>query len=256
MLSQEAMVKEALENSDLFARYNLTEKAIVELEKVLQIYPDQIEVHRRILEISRKGFPERGAVAAAQLARIFAAYGDAETAGKYHAIASAKGALPEIPLPPPTASERVEEPAPPPPAPPEQPEAGTPMEFPISVITPEEPAAAEPEAPLPAEGSFDISPPEAANVPSAAPPPRPAPELDGQTMELDLSGDLEAIAKFGYDTPTPFVPEPVPPPPSESAVADGNSGTRRRARCVAGSGRGDSHFRNAFSGSRATAGFR
>ena len=211
---QEQIVKDALENSDLFARYNLTEKAIVELEKVLQIYPDQIEVHRRILEISRKGFPERGAVAAAHLARIFAAYGDAETAGKYHAIASAKGALPEIPLPPPTASERVEERAPPPSAPAEQSEAGTPMEFPISVITPEEPGAAEPEAPLPAEGSFDISSPEAANVPSAAPPPRPAPELDGQTMELDLSGDLEAIAKFGYDTPTPFVPEPVPPPPS------------------------------------------
>src|SRR5208282_1320374 len=61
--NQEAMVKEAFENSDLFARYNLTEKAIAELEKVLQIYPDQVNVHRRILEISRKGFPERGAAA-------------------------------------------------------------------------------------------------------------------------------------------------------------------------------------------------
>ncbi len=74
--NQEAMVKEALENSDLFARYNLPEKAIAELEKVLQIYPDQLDIHRRILEISRKGFPERGAVAAAQLARIFAEHGD------------------------------------------------------------------------------------------------------------------------------------------------------------------------------------
>ena len=99
--NQEAMVKEALENSDLFARYNLPEKAIAELEKVLQVYPDQIEIHRRILEISRKGFPERGAVAAAQLARIFAEHGDIETASKYQAIASAKGALQEIPLPPP-----------------------------------------------------------------------------------------------------------------------------------------------------------
>ena len=131
--NQEAMVKEALENSDLFARYNLPEKAIGELEKVLQVYPDQIELHRRILEISRKGFPERGAVAAAHLARIFAGYGDTETASKYQAIASAKGALQEIP--PPAAS-------------PGQPEAGAPMEFPISVITPEEPATAEPAPPL------------------------------------------------------------------------------------------------------------
>src|SRR5208337_1156549 len=37
--NQEAMVKEALENSDLFARYNLPEKAIAELEKVLRVYP-------------------------------------------------------------------------------------------------------------------------------------------------------------------------------------------------------------------------
>ena len=116
--NQEAMVKEALENSDLFARYNLTEKAIAELEKVLQIYPDQIEVHRRILEISRKGFPERGAVAAAQLARIFTEHGDHETASKYQAIASARGALHEIPLPPPPPGKKVEEPVTPPPAPP------------------------------------------------------------------------------------------------------------------------------------------
>src|ERR1019366_8088601 len=107
---QEAMVKEALENSDLFARYNLPEKAIAELERVLQAYPDQIEIHRRILEISRKGFPEKGSAAAAHLARIFTEHGDTETAGKYHAIASAEGAFDQIPLPGPPYGKPVEQP--------------------------------------------------------------------------------------------------------------------------------------------------
>ena len=212
---QEQMVKEALENSDLFSRYNLTEKAIVELEKVLQIYPDQVEIHRRILEISRKGFPERGAVAAAHLARIFAAYGDAETANKYQAIASAKGVMLEIPLPPPSAIEKVEEPAPPPSVPPERPEAETPTEFPISAITAEETAGGAPPAPLPVETPFDISRPEAPGIPPIVSIPPVAPEEAGQTLELDLSRDLEAMAKFGYETPTPFAPEQAAPPPVE-----------------------------------------
>ena len=45
-----AMVREALENSDLFSRYGLAEKATAELEKVLATYPDQVDIHRRILE--------------------------------------------------------------------------------------------------------------------------------------------------------------------------------------------------------------
>jgi tetratricopeptide (TPR) repeat protein len=206
------MVKEALENSDLFARYNLAEKAIAELDKVLQIYPDQIDLHRRILEISRKGFPERGAVAAAQLARIFTDHGDLETASKYHAIASAKGAMPEIPLPPPPPSKKVEEPVPLPPAPPERPEAGMTMEFPTPVIAPEAPVTAAAAPPV-EEVSFDLTPPEAPSEPPAAPPPPPV--LAEQTMELDLSGDLEAMAAFGFQAPAPPVPEPVAPPPLE-----------------------------------------
>jgi tetratricopeptide (TPR) repeat protein len=215
--NQEAVVKEALENSDLFARYNLTEKAIAELERVLQTYPDQVDIHRRILEISRKGFPERGAAAAAQLARIFTDRGDLETASKYHAIATAKGPLPEIPPPPPPPSKKVEEPVAPPPAPPDEPKAETTMEFQIPAIAPEEPpAAAAP--PPPAEISFDLTPPEAPSEPPDAP--LPPPVRAEQTMELDLSGDLENMAAFGFQPPAPSVPEPVAPPPVEIQIPE------------------------------------
>ena len=199
---QELMVKEALENSDLFSRYNLTEKAIVELEKVLQFYPDQIEVHRRILEISRKGFPERGAIAAAQLARIFRKRGDEELANKYHSIATAGGTLPELPLPAPSPSNKVKEPAaPPPPAP-----AAAPMEFPISPFAVEEPVAA-PETPPGTEFSFDVAPWGATGVetPAVPPPPQASP---GQTMELDLSDDLNALTTADLEAPDVAASEP------------------------------------------------
>jgi tetratricopeptide (TPR) repeat protein len=204
-VDQEAMVKEALENSDLFARYNLPEKAIAELEKALQVYPDQVDIHRRILEISCKGFPERVTAAAAQLARIFTEHGDHELASKYQAIVSAKGALPEIPLPPPPPVKKVEEPAPPQPAPPESPEIEKVSEFSILPITPEEPVTAA-AAPPREVASFEFIPPEA-----PAAPPLPPTQGD-QTMELDLSGELEAI---GFAAPAPSVPEPVAPPPVE-----------------------------------------
>ncbi len=207
-VDQEAMVKEAFENSDLFARYNLPEKAIAELEKVLQVYPDQIDVHRRILEISCKGFPERVAAAAAQLARIFAEQGDHEMAGKYQAIASAKGAPPEIPPPPPPPIKKVEEPVTPPPAPAERPEAGMVMEFPLSPITPEEPVPAA-AAPPPEAVAFDRTPSEA---PAAPPPPSTMAE---QIMELDLSGELEAIEGIGFEASAPSAPKAVAPPPAE-----------------------------------------
>jgi len=220
---QEMMVKEALENSDLFSRYNLTEKAIAELEKVLQIYPDQIEVHRRILEISRKGFPARGAAAAAQLSRIYNERGDTEMANKYHAIATAKGAMPDLPLPASPVSKKVEVPAPPPPPPPapvqaapSAPVAEAVNEFPINAVVPQDPAAA-PVAPPPAEFSFEPPPPAAPAIEPPAAPPAPL-VLNEQTMELDLSGDLEAMAAFGFDSPAAAEPEAVAPPPVEEPV--------------------------------------
>jgi tetratricopeptide (TPR) repeat protein len=217
---QKAMVHEALENSDLYARYNLTEKAINELEKVLRIYPDQGELHRRILEISRKGYPERGAMAAAELARIYTESGDHETASKYQAIASAKDALPEIPLPPLPSSNKVEEPATPPPTPPEGPEPGIPTEFPIPAVAPEEPAAAAPSAD---EVPFEPTP---ADAPADSPPPAVVTE---EAVELDLTGDLEAIGDTGVEVPVPAGPEPtsaprelVEPPtaPEQEAIPD------------------------------------
>ena len=214
--NQEAMVKDALENSDLFARYNLAEKAISELEKVLRVYPDQIEVNQRILEISRKGFPERGALAAAELVRIFTEHGDVEMASKYEALASAKGALHEIPPPPSSPTLQVEEPVTLPPAPPERPGAGMTTESPIPMIAPEEPVAA---APTPRQGEIasDLKPPpEAASEPPIAS--SPSPVLAEQVMELDLSGDLEAMAALGYQAPAPSVSEPVTPPPLEMTV--------------------------------------
>ena len=169
--NQEAMVKEALENSDLFARYNLTEKAIAELEKVLQIYPDQIDVHRRILEISRKGFPERGAVAAAQLARIFTEHGDhrdrrANTRPSRRQKAPCRRfrCLRLLPARKWKSLRRLHRPRS------ETPEAGKTMEFPIPAIAPEEPVAAAAPAPPPEEISFDLTPPEAPSEPPAPPP--------------------------------------------------------------------------------------
>jgi tetratricopeptide (TPR) repeat protein len=241
---QEAMVKEALENSDLYARYNLKEKAIAELDKVLQVYPDQIEIHQRILEISHKGLPERGGAAAAELARIFKARGDEATAAKYQAIASAKGALTEMPLPSLPPTKKVEQPVapppvaappeapplvaappevpplvaalpeappilPPPPEPPAKPEAEITAEFPIAAIAPQEPIA----APPPAELSFDLTPPEVVSEPPPAPPPPPV--LEEETMELDLSHELEFMAASGPEAAAPPAPETIAPVPVE-----------------------------------------
>jgi tetratricopeptide (TPR) repeat protein len=219
--AEESMVKEALENGDLFSRYNLPEKAIGELEKVLQVYPDQIDIHRRILEISHKGFPERAAVAAAQLARIFAAQGDTETAEKYQAVALAKGAVHELPRAAPPPRKKVEEPAPPPPSPPAKPEAGVSAEIPIEPLAPSEPVAAVPApppaaAPPPTEFTFDLTPLEIPIEPPAAP--TPSPVVGEEAMELDLSGDLDAMAAFGFEAPAPSFAEPkaVAPPPVET----------------------------------------
>jgi tetratricopeptide (TPR) repeat protein len=211
---QEAMVKEAIENSDLFARYNLVEKALAELDNVLQVYPDQIAVHRRILEICQKGYPSRAAVAAAALARIFKERGDLASAKKYEAIASAKGALPEIPqapppLPPPV--KEVGEPLAPPPAPGATQEPGPTAPLPISATAPEKTVETAP--PPPAEVVFDLAPPA---TPSQPPP--------AQASELDLSSDLEAMTALTLETAAPpaketTAPAAIPPASAEAPAA-------------------------------------
>ena len=67
---RDAMVKESLGNSDLYARYRLLDKAVAELDKVLEIYPDEIEIHKRLTEMCWKGMPERAEEAARALVRF------------------------------------------------------------------------------------------------------------------------------------------------------------------------------------------
>jgi len=177
--AEAAMVKEALENSDLFSRYHLVEKAVTELEKVLVDYPDQIEIHQRIIEICRRNLPERVAQAAGALARIFTQRGDLPTAKKYEGMAGPQAA--------PAAVEREAPLAAP------APEVGA-KEFALTselaVGAAEEPApsvAEEVAPPAPGEVSFDLS---AAPV-SAGPPAPPAPPTE--SPEIDLSEDWEAV---------------------------------------------------------------
>ena len=79
-----AIVKGAITNSDLFVRDGLTERAVEELERVLQVYPDQIDIHKRILEICQEKFPRRAVQAAEVLAQAYSAQGDSSAAKQYH----------------------------------------------------------------------------------------------------------------------------------------------------------------------------
>lgn len=153
---QAAMVKEALENSDLFSRYGLVEKAVAELEKVLAVYPEQVDIHKRILEVCQRNQPARAAQAAEALARIHAQQGDSASAKKYERLAQAPGAA--VPAPAEAAAGEIDLSA----------------ELPVGAV--EERAA-----PVPQEVPLDF-----AAQPPAAPP-------AAEAQELDLSGDWEAM---------------------------------------------------------------
>ena len=81
---QAAIVKGAMTNSDFFARDGLTERAVEELEKVLRVYPEQSEIHKRILGVCREKLPGRAVQAAEVLARIYSGWGDGSEAKRYH----------------------------------------------------------------------------------------------------------------------------------------------------------------------------
>lgn len=81
---QAAIVKGAVTNSDFFVRDGLTERAVEELEKVLRVFPEQSEIHKRILEVCREKLPGRAAQAAEELARIYTGRGDGSEARRYH----------------------------------------------------------------------------------------------------------------------------------------------------------------------------
>jgi tetratricopeptide (TPR) repeat protein len=79
-------VAEALGSSDLYSRYDLPDRALAELEKVTALYPDRLEVHQRILEITQRERPERAALAAAELARIHRQRGSLDQATWYENV--------------------------------------------------------------------------------------------------------------------------------------------------------------------------
>jgi tetratricopeptide (TPR) repeat protein len=185
---QANMVKEALENSDLFSRYGLIDKAVAELEKVLATYPEQIDIHRRIFEVCQRTLPERAKEAAGALAGIYRSSGDLANAKVYERSAQGgpAAAVPEVvPTPP--------GPVAPPPTPSD---AGVEVDLSDVFATPvqEEAPVAEPQPTV--EVPIDLSPPvEVAAQPAAA-------------EEHDLSSDLDAFA----------VPPTAPPQISEGEV--------------------------------------
>lgn len=159
-LEQAAIVKGALTNSDFFARDGLTKRAVEELEKVLQVHPDQSEIHKRILEVCREKLPGRAAQAAEVLSTIYTGRGDGSEAKRYHkeameldqaaagaAITPSTTAQEETPAQNAQASE----------APP------GPVEFSLSTAGGgEAPPQEDPELPPPKEISLDFQPPQTA----------------------------------------------------------------------------------------------
>lgn len=191
-----ALVKEALDNSDLFSRYGLAEKAVAELEKVLAIYPDQVDIHLRILEVCQKGLPERAAQAAEALSRIHAARGETSLAEKYHLTATAGAPPPVVESAQPGYS------SPAPAAPPAEEVvaefdissgfSGMTEEAPPAEALPERPPVAEAEVAPPAAQEFDLS----AGFESVTAPPKPEPaptvvstpgfDLEESRVEIDF----------------------------------------------------------------------
>ncbi|MGA2629275.1 MAG: tetratricopeptide repeat protein [Terriglobia bacterium] len=182
---QVAMVKEALENGDLYSRYGLIDKALAELEKVLASYPEQVDIHRRIFEICQRTQPARARQAAETLAQIYSKQGDLKSAGAYEGLAQGKpgAAVAEVV---PAALE-------PPAAPPSEP---APVEIDFSEVfaTPIE------EAP-----TTEVAPQEVP-VPMAPPPETPA--VSPAAQEIDLSSDFGALA--AEPPAVEAVPEAVP----------------------------------------------
>jgi tetratricopeptide (TPR) repeat protein len=179
-----AAVKEALENSDLFSRYGLVDKAIAALEEALQTYPDQVDLHHRILEVCHRSMPERARTAAEALARAYAKRGESSEAAKYEDLARklAVGAPPEEFVLPEGPRRAEPEPSPVeesavPPSPPAAQELEQ-SDIDLSLVFPEE----GPEQPVPQR--FPLAPPPAA-----------------QEKEFDLSTDLEAFAAGGAAPP-------------------------------------------------------
>jgi tetratricopeptide (TPR) repeat protein len=182
---QVAMVKEALENGDLYSRYGLIDKALAELEKALASYPEQVDIHRRIFEICQRTQPARARQAAETLAQIYSKQGDLKSAGAYEGLAQGKpgAAVAEVA---PSALE---------PAAPRSSESA-PVEIDFSEVfaTPVE------EVPATEVGPQEVRAP-------MAPPPE-TPTVSPAAQEIDLSSDFGALA--AEPPVVEAVPETVP----------------------------------------------
>lgn len=199
-----AVVKEAMDNCDLFNRYGLMDKAFAELDRVLSAYPEQIEIYKRMLEIAQKSDRARASLAARALARIYGERGDHANAKKYEHMAAA----------PPGQIVPEEAPVPLAPATPLTPQEASPpvaTEFDLSAeFLGAVPAA--PAAPAPTQIPTEISPP----VPAKPPAPPPVQEFD-LSMGLETPPPSEATPSVA----APPVEVEPPPVPAEFAEPSG-----------------------------------
>ncbi len=235
-VDREAIVKEALENSELLARYHLVSKAVAELERILEIYPDETEIHRRLVGMCWKDMPERAEQAAQALARIYAQRGDAEGARRFAQMAGGRAAAPAVAVSPPLVGVPAVSPKPLPPLP-AQPAATAagdnglaseisvaPMQGPGTAPAPHVSSAApavDSLATTPAGISLDLSIPLARHAPPAASvelpldfetlPPSALPASSSDIQEIDLSEDWESFLA------QPAAPLPAPEGPPEAA---------------------------------------
>jgi tetratricopeptide (TPR) repeat protein len=207
--ADQAAVREAIDNSDLFARYGLVDKALSELEHALKIFPDHVDILTRIVEISRKGRPDRAAQAAGRLARILAEQGDHAGSARFAEVAAQLGEERVQPGPIEASSTEVppvvevSEPSPPPD---EESPAGAPVweveagpDLPFGGTIEEDAGAEASSPPTAAELPFELPSP-------AAPEPAQASESAPVLSEMeviDLSDDWEAFAGSASEAPSP-----------------------------------------------------
>jgi tetratricopeptide (TPR) repeat protein len=117
VVDREAMVKEALEKSDLLARYHLVSRAVAELDTVLELFPDETDIHKRLVGMCWRDLPERAEQAARALASIYAQQGNAEEARRFAQMAGEREAAATLAVPPQAHPTQAPTPEPPPPLP-------------------------------------------------------------------------------------------------------------------------------------------
>jgi len=197
-----AIVKQALDNSELFARYHLLKKAVAELDKVLEIYPDEPEIHRRLVGMCWKVIPERAEQAAQALVRIYTQQGDSEGVKKFASMAGEREAVGAEAIP----SHAVHAPALGPesyPPPSVQPAVAAPWEVAHASRSSLRPVHAPESGAASAGPGFDLS-----KLASPASPPA----LTFGIQEIDLSEDWESFqAKAASPSLVPQIPQEIVP---------------------------------------------